>query len=324
MHIQRRALGALGIAALAPRAARAQAFPTQPIRLVVPFPAGTLTDAIARMIGERASAELPQPIVVDNRAGAGGTIGAEYVAKQAPADGHTVFVGTTGNMAVGKALYRNLRYDPVADFAAVSLGWMSWNVLVVPAVSSYRSVAEVVAAARAAPDRLTYGSPGHGTAGHLVGEWFKTITGTAITHVPFRGGNQIVTELVAGRLDLSFEAVGNALPLITAGNLRPIAVTSEARLAVLPGVPTFAELGLRDLSLSAWGMFAVPARTPPAAVERLSDALGKAIRDPGVAQRMTAAGVHPAASTPAETRRFLEDEARRWEAVVKASGAQLD
>jgi tripartite-type tricarboxylate transporter receptor subunit TctC len=324
MRIRRRALGALAMAMLAPRDAGAQGFPTQPVRVVVPFPAGTLTDAIARMIADRAGAELPQPMIVDNRPGAGGTIGAEYVAKQAPADGHTVFVGTTGNMAVGKALYRNLRYDPVADFAAVSLGWMSWNVLVVPAASGHRSVADLVAAARAAPDRLSYGSPGHGTAGHLIGEWFKTSTGSAITHVPFRGGNQIVTELVAGRLDISFEAVGNALPLIAAGNLRPLAVTSERRLAVLPDVPTFAELGMPDLSLSAWGMFAVPARTPPAAVARLSDALGKAIRDPAVAQRMTAAGVDPAASSPAEAQRFLVEEARRWEAVVRASGAQLD
>lgn len=314
----------LGVAATSgPTTVRAQAWPEKPIRFIVPFTAGASPDVMARVIAEPVSRSLGQPVLIENRAGAGGNIAAEYVAKQ-PGDGYTVFVGTTGNLAVAKFLYANLPYDPATDFIPVSLGWQTWNVLIVPSGSPITSVQGLIDAARAAPGRINYGSPGNGTAGHLIGEVFKRVTGTQLTHIPYKGQNQVIADLLGGQLQVSFETIGSAVPIIQGGKVRALAVTAAERLPQLPDVPTFAETGVRDLDLQGWAMFVVPAKTPAPVVQRLSEALSRAIETPAVRDRINGMGARAVSSTPEFARVRLREEIDRWGAVVKAAGARAD
>lgn len=308
---------------VAPFSVHAQTWPSKPLRMVIPFPAGTSTDVSGRRVAEALSRELGQPVVVDNRAGAGGNLGADAVAKAAP-DGYTLLLGTTGNMAVNKTLFRNLPYDPVGDFTPLTIAWFSCNVLVVSADSPIRSVATLIADAQARPGAISYGSPGSGTAGHLAGEWFKAMTGTQLTHVPYKGGNQVIIDLMSGQIQVSFEAVGNAMAHLRSGKLRALGGTCKDRIAALPDLPTLTELGVADFDIRAWAMFAAPSKLPPAVAQRLSEALVKALSDPSVRDAINATGVQVATTSPSETADFLRNEVSRWAKIVKTAGAQAD
>ncbi|HEY0438727.1 MAG TPA: tripartite tricarboxylate transporter substrate binding protein [Xanthobacteraceae bacterium] len=312
----------LGAVLLAPSAA-AQDYPSKPLQFIVPFSAGSSPDVMTRIITEDLARELGQTIVVENRVGAGGNIAADYASRQ-PGDGYTVFVGTTGNMAVAKSLVPTLSYDSEKAFTPVSIGWITWNLLIVPADSKLNSVPDVIKEAKANPGRLNYGSPGIGTAGHLAGEWFKKLTGTEIAHVPYRGQIQVVQDLLAGTIQLSFETIGSAIPVIKNNQVKALAVTSKARLPQLPDVPTFTEMGVIGLDLSGWGMFVVPAATPPEVVRKLNAGLVKSMSKPAVRDRIDALGVKTTPSSPEEARAMLTEEVAKWRQIVQAANVRLD
>lgn len=303
---------------------RAQpAFPSKTVTFVVPFAAGSSPDVMTRIIAEAVSKDLPQAVVVENKAGAGGNVAAQSVARSAP-DGHTIFVGTTGNLAVARSLYKVLAYNPETDFIAVSTAWTTWNVLVVRTGSRFKSVGDVLAEAKAKPGTLTFGTPGAGTAGHLAGKWFEQLTGTQLLHVPYRGQNQVVQDVLSGALDLSFETIGTALPVIQGGQLVPLAATGLQRLKALPDVPTFQEAGIGPLDISGWAMMVLPAGTSAEIVTRWSGLLVKAMETPSVKERIEALGVVLKPSTPQAARDFLKGELKKYEGIVKAAGLQLE
>jgi tripartite-type tricarboxylate transporter receptor subunit TctC len=280
-------------------------------------------DVTVRVIAQQLTNEVRQPIIVDNRAGAGGNIAAAYVAK-APADGYTVFLGTTGNLAVNKALYGNLPYDPVRDFAGVTTAYRTWNILIVPTQSKLMSVQDLIAEARAHPGKLSFGSPGNGTIGHLVGAYFKQLSGTDLLHIPYKGQNLVLQDLLAGNIQLSFESNASAIPLIRGGKVRALAVTSSTRLPDLPDVPAFGELGMPELDLQGWAVFVVPVATPEAIVQQLNRALVSSLAAAPVTEKLTAMGVRIRTSTIAEAQRNLVGEAERWARIVAASGAKVE
>lgn len=319
---RRVATGALVLCGLLPHAG-AQTFPTRPVKVVVPFPAGSATDLVVRLMTESLVKELGQPVIVENRAGAGGNIGAEFVSKQPP-DGYTILMGTTANMAVNKTLVKNLPYDPASDFTPLSIGHFSCNYLVVPTESSIRSVAGLIAEAKANPGKLNFGSSGIGTAAHLAGEWFKSITGTELTHVPYKSGPEALNDLVAGRIELDFEPIATAMPFIRAGKLRPLAGTCKERLSALPDVPTLMESGVKDYDLRGWSLFVAPPRLPEAIAKRWSDALSISLRSPKVREGIEALNMQPSPSTPAVASAFLKDEIAKWGQIVRAARLQVD
>ena len=314
---------ALGLAALAATPARAQSWPEKPIRLVVPFPPGGSTDVLARRIGEKLTVALGQPVLVENRPGAGGTTGADAVAKSAP-DGHTLLMGVTGSNAIAVSLFRNLPYHPVRDFAPVTRVISAPLVLVAHPSMNVTDVAGYVAAAKAAPNAVTYGTPGNGTSMHLTGVMFANATGTQLTHVPYRGTAQMTTDLIAARLVSSFADMLVTMPLIRDGQLRALAVTSPQRHPMLPQVPTMQEAGLAGFSATSWqGVFA-PAGTPAPVVERLHAEIAKIMTLPEVKDSFASQGFIVEAVGPAEFAPFVAAETAKWAEVVRAGNVSLD
>ena len=277
--LTRRLMIASGLT-LAAGAARA-AWPDRPVTWVVPFGAGTITDGSSRIVAQRMSELLGQPIVVQNRAGASGTIGAESVARATP-DGYTVLYGTVGTHAVQPEMNPALRYDPVRDFQPVHGLGASPNMLVVPASQPWTTMAELVAHARSNPDKLTYGSSGVGTSLHLCAELLMAETGIRTVHVPYVNGTQALNDLMAGRIDFMFDFPVTALPQVKSGRLRALAVTDVARVAMAPDVPTTAEAGFPGVQLTSWAALFAPAGTPPEIMARLTEACAAALRDPKV------------------------------------------
>lgn len=314
-----RSLAPLGIAATLCAGALAQTFPDKPIWIIVPFPAGTSTDASGRTIADALGKELKQTVIVDNKSGAGGNIGADFVANK-KGDPYTLLLGTTGNLAVNKWLTTTLPYDPLKDFTPLSVAFTSCNVLVVAGTSKIASVGELIGEAKKNPGKLNYGSPGIGTAGHLAGEWFKQKTGTDLTHIAYRGGPQVIQDLLSGEIQVSFEAIGNALPLVRDGRFRALASTCKDRIPALSEVPTMAEAGVPDFIIRAWGMIVAPAGIPADAAQKLNDALVKAINTESVRNLMNASGVTVQTSTMAGARTFLEDESVKWKTLVETAG----
>ncbi|MFS8978966.1 tripartite tricarboxylate transporter substrate binding protein [Cupriavidus necator] len=299
------------------------AWPDHSIRWIVPFPAGGAMDNIARTLGEDMSRTLGQAIVVENRPGAGGNIGAELVAR-APADGYTMIIVANG-MAVNPALYGKLSYDPVKDFAPVSLLAVVPNVLVASkAKSPVKTVAEVVANAKARPGKYTYASAGNGTSIHLAGELFTSMAGVDLLHVPYKGSGPAMTDLLGGQVDYMFDSITSAKPHIDSGKLTAIAVTTTKRSTALPNVPTVAESGLAGYELSPWFAAFVPARTPPAAIAKLNQAMLEALRNPAVQKRLAAIGAEPIGSTPAALRDHLARETAKWGELIRARGIRAD
>lgn len=320
-----RRLGAalIVVAALAASASAQTAYPAKPIQLVVPFAPGGATDIVARLVGQKLAERLGRPVVVDNRPGAGGNLGAAIVAK-APADGHVLFLGTIATHAINQSLYARLGYDPVRDFAPVSLLTSVPLVLVVPADLPARSVKDLVALAKARPGALNYASPGAGTALHLAGELFKSLAGVDVVHVPYKGSAPAITDLLGGRVSLMFDTTLSALPHVKAGKLRALAVTTARRSAALPELPTVAESGLPGFDVSAWNGILVPAGTPREIVARLATEVAAIMKLADVRERLAGQGAEAIGSTSEEFAAHIAAETAKWAKVVRASGARVD
>ena len=326
MAIHRRTLALLATALVLPCAAMAQTaatWPSKPVKWVVPFPPGGAMDVIARTLGERLTQDLGQSFVIENRPGAGGNIGADFVAKQ-PADGHTIMITSIG-MATNKALYAKLNYDPVKDFAPVSLLAVVPNVLVVNAArSADKSVKDVLAHARRAPGKLTYASAGNGTSIHLAGEVFASMAKLQLLHIPYKGSGPAVTDMLGGQVDLMFDSITSARPHIQSGKLLALGVTSARRSSALPDVPTIAEAGISGYEVSPWFAVFAPAGTPADVVAKLNKALVAAMRQPETLKNLENVGAEPIGSTPQALAEHLNKELVRWGALIKERDIRLD
>jgi tripartite-type tricarboxylate transporter receptor subunit TctC len=298
-----------------------QAYPTRPVRLVVGFTPGGGVDINARLLAAKLSELLGQPVIVDNRPGAGTNIANEYVAKAAP-DGYTLLMGSTA-IAINMALYKNLSYDTLRDFVAVSIFSQSPNILVVNSSSPAKSMSELIALARAKPGLLNYSSAGAGTTQHLAGELLKLRTGTNIVHVPYKGSAPSLSALIAGDVDLSFANVPAILQHVKSGRLRPLASTGTRRSELMPDVPTMQEAGL-GVEATVWYGVLAPAATPREIVNTLSDAIIKATRSPDIKQRLLDQGAEPVGNAPAEFDRILHKEVAKWGEVIRTSGIQVE
>jgi tripartite-type tricarboxylate transporter receptor subunit TctC len=298
-------------------------YPTKPVRLVVPFPAGGTTDILARAVAQKLSEAWGQQVIVDNRPGAGGNIGSDLVAKSKP-DGYTLLMGTVGTHAINPSLYKNMPYDHVKDFAPVILVAGVPNVLVVNASLPVHSVPELIAYAKANPGKLNFASSGNGTSIHLSGELFKAMTGVEMTHVPYKGSAPALTDLIGGQVQLMFDNLPSSLPFIKAGKLRALAVTSGARAAALPDLPTLAESGLPGFEASSWFGVLAPAGTPRDIVAKLNGAIAGWLASPEAKEKLLAQGAVAAGGTPDDFARHIAAETSKWAKVVKASGAHID
>jgi tripartite-type tricarboxylate transporter receptor subunit TctC len=316
------ALSAAALAGWLP-GARAQSFPTKPITMVVPFPAGGTTDILARILGDSMSRDLGQSVVVENRGGAGGNIGTQLAARATP-DGHTLLMGTVGTHAINASLYKKLPYDPVKDFQPLTRVAMVPNLLVAHPSRPYKTVQELIAYAKANPGKVNYASSGNGSSIHLSGEMFESLAKVDMTHVPYKGSAPAVSDLIGGQTDIMFDNMPSALPHVKGGKLRPLAVTTAKRSPELPDVPTIAEAGVTGYEATSWfGMFA-PAGTPPAVMTRLHASILKALNDPEVKKKIAEQGAEPYAEKPQDFAAFIQKESAKWAQVVKASGASLD
>jgi tripartite-type tricarboxylate transporter receptor subunit TctC len=312
-----RALLALAVLAFAAPLA-AQTYPTQPIRLIAPFPPGGSVDITARLIAEPLGRELGQRIVVENRSGASGNIGMDAAARAAP-DGYTIVLNTIP-LVTNQSLFEKLTWDPIRDFAPIGMVATSPHVLVVPPKVPATTVAELVKLARSRPGKLSYASAGVGTTFHFSGEMFKDATGTFILHVPYRGGGPALLDTLAGQVDMSFPTLSAALPHIKAGTLRALAVTDTRRSALLPDVPTLQEAGVKDFQFTQWLALLAPAKTPPAIVNRLNAALRSALNAPEVKEKFQAQAFEAFITSPDEAGRFLAAEVQRFSRLIKAKG----
>ncbi|MFO0292469.1 MAG: Bug family tripartite tricarboxylate transporter substrate binding protein [Rhodospirillales bacterium] len=323
MTFARRTVLAAALATVAVRPAAAQRFPSKPVRFVVPFPAGGSLDVSARAVADRMAALLGQPVVVENRPGAGGNVGVDLVAKSAP-DGHTIVMGALSTHAVNPHLYARMPFDPLKDTVAITAVGEVPNILVVGPSVKAATVGELVAQIRANPKGFNYGSGGNGSGGHLAGALFADRIGVPIEHIPYQGGAPQLNALLSGETQFSFDNLANAFPQIEAGKLRPLAVTTAKRSAQVPNVPTMAEAGFPGFDISTWfGIFA-PAATPPDIVRQLADAAIAALRDPATIERLARLAVVPVGNTPAEFDAFVRAEHAKYKDIVRISGAKVD
>jgi tripartite-type tricarboxylate transporter receptor subunit TctC len=306
-----------------PSAAVAGGYPEKPVRLVVPFPPGGITDVIARNLSHHAQEAMGQPVIVDNRPGGGGVIATDLVAK-APADGHTVLLAAIGQAVVNKHLFKKLPYDPNTDLAPVSLIAQGPNVLVVNASSPYRTVADLLAAAKKQPQVLTFGSYGNGSSPHLQAALLMQRTGVGFTHIPYKGAAPAMNDLLGGQTTFMFDSLITSLQHIRSGKLRALAVTSPRRSPLLPEVPTFAEAGVADFSFSAWYGIHVPGKTPPQVVERLRREIDEFAHNPAIAKQFAEQGLDLVSSPPGDYARFLASEDKTWGAVIQQAGITID
>ena len=306
----------------------AQAWPSKPVRIVVPFAPGGTTDILARALAPELGKAFGQTFIIENKPGAGGNTGADLVAKSPP-DGYTLLMGTVGTQAINPALYPKMPYDAVKDFMPISLFAGVPNVLVInPAKATAYKVTDVkslIAYAKANPGKLNMASSGNGTSIHLSGELFKSMTGTYMLHFPYRGSGPALLDLIGGTMDVMFDNLPSALPQIKAGKLTALAVTSSERSAALPDVPTIAEAGpVKGYEASSWFGLLAPAGTPPDIVNRLQQETAKALATPALKDRLVSQGAIPSGNTPAQFTQFIAAETKKWAQVVKASGAKVD
>ena len=323
---RRQCLQALaGGIALAATGAGAQptAYPARPLHLIVPFPAGGGADNLARLVMPRVGRLLGQTIVIENKAGAGGNIGAEWVARAVP-DGYTLLYGTNGTHAINPSLYAQLKFDPVRDFVPVTRMTEIAALLVVNPQLPVSSVADLIAHARANPGRLNFASAGNGTTSHLAGEMFKMAAGIDMVHIPYRGGAAAMTDLIGGQVQVMIDVMPNAYPQAREGRVRALAVSTARRFPGIPEIPTIAESGLPGFEASAWDGVFVPAGTPAPVVERLNAAIVQALDDPELASLLRARGARPAAGSSDSFTQYIADSAQRWARAVRASGAKID
>jgi tripartite-type tricarboxylate transporter receptor subunit TctC len=303
--------------------AGAQAYPDKPIRVVVPWPAGGLVDILARTVGERLQASLGQPVIVENKLGAGGMIGADAVATAAP-DGYTLVLTTTA-LNMNAALRPETTPGAAKQFAPVAVAAYAPSILVVHPSVQAKSVKELIALAKARPGALTYASAGNGSPAHLQGEMFKAMANVDLVHVPYKGAPQAITDQIAGRVQIQFANAAVALPQIKAGTLRPLAVTSATRWQALPELPTMDEAGVAGFEASQWLGYLAPRGTPPAIIAKLNAEVGKAISDPTVQATLARNGMDAAApGTPEKFSSYLQDELEKWQRIVKQGGIKID
>jgi tripartite-type tricarboxylate transporter receptor subunit TctC len=301
--------------------AAAQTYPAKPVKLIVPFPPGGNTDIIGRLVAAKLSDAFGQQFYVENRGGAGGTIGAEAAAKS-PADGYTIFFSTTGTLASAPAMQATLRYDPIKDFAPISTLANAPVVIIVTSGSPAKTLHELIETAK--PGTLKFGSAGTGHFVHIAGEIFKDAAHVELLHVPYKGVAPALIDLLAGRIDVMFDAFAQYEPHLQSGKLRALAVANPTRLSRLPDVPTTAEAGLPGYVLASWFGLAAPAGTPAELIQRLQGQVVKAIAAPEVREQMAKLGVEPGTSTPGDYAAMIADELARWRAVVKKAGIKLE
>jgi tripartite-type tricarboxylate transporter receptor subunit TctC len=316
-----RLLAALS-AGLALSAAAQDAWPARPIRLVVPYAAGGPADLLARMVAEKLAPRLGQPVVIDNRPGNGGHLGGELVARSAP-DGYTLVLATIAHNGAAK-LYRNLRYDPTTELVPVVLLAESPSVLLVNVNSPVKSLADLLALARAKPGQLSYGSAGNGSAMHMAAELLRYMTKVDVVHVPYRGGAPAMVDLLGGQIQFLFDSVGTAHQYLDAGKVRALAVTSPTRNASLPDVPTVAESGVPGYSSVPWYTISAPRGTPQSVIDKLNAQVNAVLKLPELAQRWDALGVQPLGGSPADALRRNEAETAKWSAVIQAAGLRAE
>ena len=313
----------LGAAAFAGVAMAQQDYPNKPVRIVVPFPAGGTTDILTRAISQKLSEDWKQPVVVDNRAGAGGNIGADLVAKSTP-DGYTLLMGAVATHAINPTLYSKIPYDPVKDFAPVALVAQVPNILVVNPAVPATTVRELIDLARAKPGYLNFGSGSTGSTGHLAGELFKAMAGVQMVHIPYKGTGPELTDLLAGVVRIAFETTPAVLPHVKAGKLRALAVNSLKRTPLLPDLPTMSEAGLSGFEVTSWNGVLAPAGTPKEIVTRLNNEIVKALKMPDVHEKLSGLGADPVGNTPEQFAAFIQAEIKKWAKVIKESGARVD
>lgn len=315
---------ATGALALAPLAAQAQgAFPSKALTIVVPFSAGGTTDILARVVGQYMSKDLGQPVIIDNRAGAGGNIGAQLVARAAP-DGYTLLMGTVGTHAINQSLYKKMPFDPIKDFAPVTRVALVPNLLVANPSQPFKTVKELIAYAKANPGKVSFASSGSGTSIHLSGEMFQQMAGVEMQHVPYKGSAPALTDLLGGQTAIMFDNMPSVISHVRAGKLRPIAVTTPTRSPALPDVPTIAESGVPGYSATSWFGILAPAATPAPVIARLNASILKALADPEVKKKLAEQGAEPHGEKPEQFAEFIRSETAKWGQTVKVSGATAD
>ena len=304
-------------------AATGQSYPEKPVKLVVPFPPGGPTDGMARIIGQKLAEKWGQPVIVENRGGAGGAIAAETAAKSPP-DGYTLFFGTTGTQTINPSLYAKLPYDPVKDFAPISMVATATNVLVVHPGLPVKSVKELIEYAKANPGKLTFGSAGSGSSNHLAGELLKSMAGIDMAHIPYKGSAPALTDLMSGQISMMFDVLSTAMPHIATGKTRALGVTSPKRSSIAPDIPTVAESGLPGYEVVIWFGVLAPAHTPAPIVDKVSQDLAALMKMPDLKERLSQLGSEPVGTTPAEFANLMKNDTAKWSKVVKASGARVD
>jgi tripartite-type tricarboxylate transporter receptor subunit TctC len=315
---------AAGAVALLPFGARAETpFPSKALTIVVPFSPGGTTDILARVVGQFMSKDLGQPVIVDNRAGAAGNIGAQMVAHAAP-DGYTLLMGTVGTHAINQSLYKKLGFDPIKDFAPISRVALVPNLLVANPSQPFKTVKEMIAYAKANPGKLTFASSGAGTSIHLSGEMFQQMAGVEMQHIPYKGSAPALTDLLGGQTAIMFDNMPSVISHVRAGKLRPIAVTTPTRSPALPDVPTIAESGVPGYSATSWFGLLAPAATPAPVIARLNASILKALADPEVKKKLAEQGAEPHGEKPEQFAEFIRSETAKWGKTVKVSGATAD
>jgi tripartite-type tricarboxylate transporter receptor subunit TctC len=325
---RRKLIGYAGATALAPLAARttlaqgSAGWPNRIVKLVVPFTPGGGIDAVGRIIGARLSEMWGQQVVVENKPGAGGNIASEFVARSAP-DGYTLYI-TAGGLAVNRFLFPSINYDPVADFAPVTLICLFPNLLVVPTSSPFRSVGDLIAQAKANPGKITFASPGHGSSPHMSAELFKYVAKVDLVHVPYRGASPAYTDLIAGRVDCTFAVMASGLPLVQNGQLRALGVSTATRQPTAPDVPTIAEAGVPGYDTSSWFAFFVPAKTPSEIIHEIQADTVAAMAEPAIKSKLDTLGVLIVGSMPQALATHLKEEMDKWGPVIKAANIKVN
>jgi len=297
-------------------------YPSRPIKLIVPFPPGGATDIVGRLMAQKLQEALGQPVVVENKAGAGSNIGSEQVAKAAP-DGYTLLLGTIAN-ATNMSIYKNMPYDTLRDFAPVTQTMAAPSVLVVTNALPANNLKELIALAKVQPGKLSFASSGAGGSPHLAGELLKLRAGIDLIHVPYKGAAPALVDVVSGVVSMGFKTALSAIPHMQSGKLKPLAVAATRRLAQIPNVPTMAEAGLPDFEVSSWNGVLAPARTPPEVIARLNQELVRILATQDVKDRFAAQAAEPVGSTPEQFRAYIRSEIDKWAQVVRASGAKID
>ncbi len=323
MQIIRRTAIGLILAGAFTGAAFAQAWPAKPIKLIVPFPAGGGTDIIGRELGQKLASNTGWTVIIDNKPGSGGNLGVDAAAK-APADGYTLVLGQTSNLAINPTLYNKLPYDPVKDLTAIANVASAPLAIVVAADSPYKTLADVVAAARAKPGTLNYATSGNGTVAHLATELFQRTANIKLTHVPYKGASQGVTDVIGGQVQLYVSSIPTLISFVKGGKMRALAVTSSKRADDLPQVPTIAESGYKGFEAVTWFGIAGPAKLPKDVVVRLSTEINKALQAPDLLKKLGEQGADVAGGTPEQFAKLIHDDIARWGKVVKESGAKVD